>query len=325
MLKIDAHLHLTADHPEGLSLLNDLDLKLLNICVAQDSAGQWRDQAETYQQLMVETPTRFGWCTSFDLPRFDDPDYIDRVIAGLEADFAAGAVACKIWKNIGMEVRKPDGNFLMIDDPLFDPIFDYLTRIDTTLLLHIGEPLACWQPLTEDNPHVGYYRNNPQWHMYQRPEFPHHSEIIAARDHMVAKHPKLRVVGAHFASLEYDVAEVAKRFDRYPNFAVDTSARLLDLTYQPVDKVRQFFLDYQDRILWGTDIVQRRPLSAMDTSEQEQVIAGLRTRFQAELDYYALDQRVIVRNREVEGLGLPEPVLEKILRINAERWYPGLV
>ena len=51
-----------------------------------------------------------------------------------------------------------------------------------------------------------------------------------ARDHILAKHPNLVVIGAHIGSLEYNVDEVAKRLDKYPNFHVEVSARTRDLT-----------------------------------------------------------------------------------------------
>jgi hypothetical protein len=106
---IDAHIHYGDDAPALLALLEQFDLKLLNICVAEDAHGHWRSQAETYRRLAQTYPQRFAWCTSFDLPRFDDPGYAEEVIAGLDADFAAGAIACKVWKNIGMSAFRLSG------------------------------------------------------------------------------------------------------------------------------------------------------------------------------------------------------------------------
>ena len=119
MQKIDAHIHYRADHPNALALFDDLDLKLFNVCVAHDSSGRWRQARRTlYRQLTDDNPQRFAWCTTFDPPDFKEPDYADRVIEELAQDFAAGAIACKFWKNVGMDVRKPDGSFLMIDNPI---------------------------------------------------------------------------------------------------------------------------------------------------------------------------------------------------------------
>ena len=329
MSMIDAHIHYGDDDPLLLALLAEFDLTLLNICVvaeAQDSDVQapWREQAETYQALAQAHPQRFAWCTSFDLPRFDNLAYIDQVIAGLQRDFQAGAIACKIWKNIGMDVKKPNGEFFMVDDELFDPIFECLIANGKPLLTHIAEPLACWQPLVEDNPHYGYYSKNPQWHMYGRASFPSHEQLMAARDHVLEKHPKLRMIGAHLGSLEWDVDVVAGRLDRYPNFAVDISARLTDLVIQDSAKVREFFLKYQDRILFGTDVVMRQKPSTMNATDKAAAIDALRATYQQHFAYFERDEPMVVRGRNTRGLGLPAPVLEKFYRTNAQTWYPDL-
>ena len=180
MTIIDAHIHFADDDPDFLALLEKFDLKLLNICVAEDDFGAWRDQAVRYRHFADAMPQRFAWCTTFDMPRFDDPQYVDKVIEGLDQDFAAGAIACKVWKNFGMELRSPSGDFFMIDDPLFDLIFAHLAEADRPLLMHIAEPLACWQPIEMDSPHKSYYVENPQWHMYNKPEYPSHARLIAA-------------------------------------------------------------------------------------------------------------------------------------------------
>ena len=324
MKKIDAHIHFYGNHPDVVAFMERMDLKFLNICVVHSADETWREQADVFRGLAAQRPDRYAWCTSFDLPDFDDVDYADRVIAGLEKDFQAGAIACKIWKNVGMDLKKPSGEFLMADDAVFDPIYEYLAKSGVPLIAHLAEPLACWQPLSEDDPHYGYYSKNPQWHMYNRPEFPSHGEIMDARDRMLGKHPKLRVVGAHLGSLEYDVAEVAKRLDRYPNFAVDTSARLADLAYQDSEAVRAFMMAYSDRVLFGTDIVQRQRVSEMADDERQRRLLWAESQYRMADAYYGSDGEVTVRNRTVQGLGLPEDVLEKLYFRNAEAWLPGV-
>lgn len=323
MTTIDAHIHYGDDDSAFLALLAELDLKLLNICVAASDAPRWRDQADAYSALRRAHPARFAWCTSFDVPGpNDDADYVERVIAGLQQDFASGAVACKIWKNIGMEARTAEGGFRMPDDPLFDPILDFITREGRTLLCHIAEPLECWQPLNPDGVHYSYYSAYPEWHMHNRSEFPSHARLMAARDHMVEKYPDLRVVGAHLGSLEWDVAEVAKRLDRYPNFAVDTSARLGDMAAQDSAVVRQFMCDYADRVLFGTDIVMRQRLADMPLDECESTLSRVRAVYRAYFDYFEQGGDVAIRGKQVRGLGLPANVLRRLYFDNARAWYP---
>jgi predicted TIM-barrel fold metal-dependent hydrolase len=321
---LDAHIHYGDDAPALLALLKQLDLKLLNICVAEDAHGQWRSQATTYARLAQAYPQRFAWCTSFDLPRFDDPGYVDQVIAGLDADFAAGALACKVWKNIGMEVKGSTGEFIMPDDQLFDPIYDHIAARGKTLLTHIAEPLACWQPLNDRNPHYNYYSRHPEWHMHGRNDFPSHEQLMAARDRVLAKHPHLRMVGAHLASLEYDVDVLATRLDRYPNLAVDISARLVDLAIQDSAKVRDFFIRYQDRILFGTDVVMQTAPSSVPEAEQTPFIDYLRNVYELHRAYFESEQPLQVRGWETVGVKLPATVLDKFYQTNTKHWYPGV-
>jgi len=323
---IDAHTHYVGDHSEMLEWLESEDLKLLNICVAHSSNSEWRKRADLYRSLSDKYPQRYAWCTAFDLPGFDDPQYVDKAIEGLQRDFELGAVACKVWKNIGMDLRNPDGEAVLIDDPIFEPIFNFIAESDRTLLMHMAEPLACWQPLDESNTHRGYYTEHPEWHMYGRTDLPHHRDIMAARDRVVERHPNLRVVGAHLGSLEYDVDEMARRFDRYPNFAVDTSGpgRIVDLAQQNREVVREFFIEYQDRLMYGSDTVSRSSQLDMSDGDRQKSFERFRESYEIGREYYCTDRKFVVKGRDVHGIDLPVEVQEKLFYNNALTWYPGI-
>lgn len=299
-------------------------MKWLNICVA-NPRHDWRgNHRQHYRRLALDQPGRFAWCTTFDPPDFHDSDYADRVIAELRQDFDAGAVACKVWKNIGMEATDPDGNFVQVDHSVFTPIFEFLCREEVPLVAHIAEPLACWQPLAAGAPHSDYYADNPEWHMHGRSDFPSHTQIIAARDRMLEQYPGLRVVGAHLGSLEYDLSQLAERLDRFPNFAVDMSARLVDLLAKAPSTVRDFFLRYPDRIIFGTDVVMRTPHSTMSPVQRVEANACLRETYDAHFRYFETDALVQHHGQSSPGIALPENVLEGFYLSNARAWYPGL-
>ncbi|RKX31363.1 MAG: amidohydrolase [Verrucomicrobia bacterium] len=323
-MKIDAHIHVTADAPQAIAFMEDLGIKFLNISVTH--GDDWRDHYyRRFSALAENDQEHFAWCTSFDLPRFPDPAYAERVIAGLDEDFSNRAVACKIWKNIGMEVLDENGCFVQIDHPIFRPILDYMEREGRTMIAHLGEPLACWQPLDPGNPHYGYYSQYPEWHLYGRSDFPSHTEIIAARDRILERHPKLRFVGAHLGSLEHDVTEVADRFDRYPNFAVDVSARLGDLMCQDPEKVRAFFLKYPDRILFGTDIVMPDPFSSLDPDTVTLRCEEMRQVYDTYFQYFETDRLTTHVGQSSTGINLPESVLNRFYLENASAFYPDIL
>ena len=62
-------------------------------------------------------------------------------------------------------------------------------------------------------PWVQTYSRNPQYHGFLHPEVPGYEKQIQARDNLLARHPRLKVVGCHLGSLEYDVDEIAKRLE----------------------------------------------------------------------------------------------------------------
>ena len=316
METIDAHVHLNIKPENYRSLIDELGVRLVNVSVAQDGTGKWREtNAELWKKLADLYPKRAAWITGFDLPLFDGNGYSERVIEELKTDLTEGAVACKVWKNIGMEVRKPDGSWLMIDDPVFDPIFAFLAAEEIPLLAHIAEPMACWQPADLPIPHSGYYAAHPQWHFYGRAGHPSHEEIMKARDRMLERNPKLRVIGAHLASLEYDLTEIARRLDRYPNFAVDTSARLLDLAAKKPADITAFFETYSDRIIWGTDIVDRHAAGTPDS---------LRETYLREFRFYESTDVLHLTAGDVQCVGLRPEILKSLYHKNALDWYPRL-
>ncbi|MBI1941654.1 MAG: amidohydrolase family protein, partial [Acidobacteria bacterium] len=209
--------------------------------------------------------------------------------------------------------------YLMPDNAVFDPIYAALAARGKTLYAHLAEPSAAWRPLDPSSPHYGYYKNNPDWHMYRHPERPSKEAILAARDRILEHHPKLRVVGCHLGSMEEDVDDIAERFERHPNFAVDTAARVPDLMLQPPDKVRAFLIKYQDRVLYATDLV------ALPGEDAEQAVKRWEEEYARDWTYFTTDGTVEYSGRTIRGLALPEPVLRKFYHWNALHWVPGIM
>jgi predicted TIM-barrel fold metal-dependent hydrolase len=155
--------------------------------------------------------------------------------------------------------------------------------------------------------------------MHLHPERPRKETILAARDRILKLHPRLRVVGCHLGSMEDDVDDIARRFELYPNFAVDTAARVPDLMIQPREKVRAFLIQYQDRVLYATDLT----LTAADKTDES--LARWQETYDRDWTYFATSRTVAYEGRTIRGLDLPEPVLRKLFRANAEKWVPGIV
>jgi predicted TIM-barrel fold metal-dependent hydrolase len=319
---IDAHIHLFHDDARFGALMQRLNLRGLNICVVDDRDPFYRDlnrQRTLALKVRRVTGGRAVICTTFSPYDFEKPDFARRAIRQLDADFAAGAIAVKIYKVMGMEMKSQSGKYVMPDDPAFEPIYQDIAAHNRTVVAHIAEPDSCWQAPDRSSPDYEYYKKHPEEYAYLHPEWPSKASILAARDHFVEENPKLRVVGAHLGSMEVDVDQIAQRFDRYPNFAVDTAARVPYLMMQPHDKVRAFLIKYQDRVLYGTDL--EGPPDGNVPSE----LQNWNDTYRRDWVFFSSDRSVEYLGHTYRGLMLPEPVLRKIFHDNAVHWLPGIL
>ncbi len=319
---IDAHAHIYKDDPAFKALFERLNLRILNICVVDDRDPYYKSlksQRDDLLKVRHTTDGRAVLCTTFSPYDFESTGFADRTVSELGQDFDGGAVAVKIYKVMGMEMKSKAGKWVMADDPAFQPIYGYISGRNRTLVAHLAEPDSCWQPPNPASPDYEYYKQHPEEYAYMHPDWPSKAAILAARDHLVAENPKLRVVGAHLGSMESDVDQMAQRFDRYPNFAVDTAARVPYFMLQPRDKVRAFLIKYQDRILYATDQV------VMPTDNTNGGIKEWTDTFVRDWKFLSTNQTVEYNGHTYQGIELPAPVLNKIFHTNAVRWFPGIM
>jgi predicted TIM-barrel fold metal-dependent hydrolase len=318
---IDVHVHVFKTDPAFQSLLEQLNLTLLNILVMDDTLSyrkQLAPQVSDARELVRSSHGHVALCTTFDPYKFNEPSFTADRIRQLDEDFAQGAIAVKIWKNVGMEIKDGKGKFIMPDDPKFAPIYEDIAKHGKTLMAHLAEPDVAWGPPDPSDPSWSYYQENPQWFLYNKADFPSKKTILDARDHVLASNPKLRMVGVHLGSMEKDLDAIAKHLDRYPNFAVDTAARMEYLMAAPPEKVRAFLVKYQDRVLYGTD------LDLIADANVQESLNDWRSTYVRDWRFFATDESFEQDGRKIHGLKLPDPVLQKIFRTNALHWIPGL-
>ncbi len=321
--KIDLHFHMAASDVKLLEKAAKDRFRFLNIVVDSSGPLMLRQRHRTGFILHDAYPKQVSIASAFSMEGWGEPDWEAKTIQHLDETFEKGAVAIKVWKNIGMLARNKAGKLVMIDDASFDPIFHHLATKGIVVIGHLGEPKNCWLPLEEMtvNNDRRYFSNNPQYHMHKHPEMPSYEDQIAARDRMLAKHPKLKFIGAHFASLEWSVDALGDFLNRFPNAMVDTAARMGQLQYQSNQNqasVRDFLLKYQDRIVYGTDH-STSPEGPSDSGHE-------RTR-QVWLSHWryfntSKTQTVSELDQPVQGLALPRTVVEKLYRLNARRMFP---
>lgn len=317
---IDTHTHVFAADPAFLAMLKKLNLHILDIVVVDDMEPVHRDLDTQRREAMSVVRASDGHaslCTSFDPFSFSRPNYAQNVIRGLNEDFANGAVAVKLWKNVGMEIKDAGGRYLMPDNPVFAPIWKDIAAHNKTLVAHVADPDSAWQPPNPASPDYEYYRDHPRSYMYGKAGVPSKEEILVARDRVLEENPNLRVVGAHLGSMESDLAELGQHLDRYPNFAVDIAARMPYFEMYPRDTMIAFITKHQDRLIYGTDNGFRGG-SSKTIQDIESVYAN-------DWRYFATDDALSYKGNQVQGLALPESILRKIYHDNAVKWFPGIL
>ena len=318
---IDTHIHAYQDVPAVADLFSRFHLRALNITLIDDRDPFAKSMEPQWTEALAVrrlTKGRASVSTTIDPYDFEKPGFADRVNARLNADFGAGAIAVKLYKVVGMELTRKDGTYVLPDDPVFGPIFDNIAAHHKTVVAHVAEPDSCWNPPDPRSPDYSYYTAHPEEYAFKHPEWPAKAAILAARDHLLQLHPDVKVVGAHLGSMEVDVDQIAERFDKYPNFAVDTAARVNYLMLQKPEKVRAFLIKYQDRVVYGTDNV----LNPSDNAED--VLKGWAARYERDWRYFSGDRDVTFEEGTTKGLHLPREVLRKLYHDNAAKWIPGI-
>ena len=241
-----------------------------------------------------------------------------------------GARGIKIHKSLGLHSRDVNGDLVTLDDSRLDPIWEAAAELGLPVLIHVADPTPFWLPVDLHNerfqelrefPDWGYADGalvwNPELERMEREPYPAKADLLRQRDNMMARHPSTTFIGAHMGERPEDLTTLAAELDAYPNYYVDISSRIPEIGRQP-HTARRFFIEYQDRILFGTD--GGYALGTTDWTAERY--------FRSYLEFLQTSNENIEYplwgiNRQgswrVHGLDLPDDVLRKILRDNAAR------
>ncbi len=313
--KIDVHTHLS---PGSLGhLLPTLEAQGIRTVV--NLSGGSGEQLEVQLQAARQFP---GRVVVFCTPDFTNPDP-----AQLELMQRRGCRGVKVYKALGLGLRRADGALLAADDPSLDALFEKAGELKLPVAIHTGDPKAFWLPVTPDNERYEELTVHPDWALYGK-RVPTFDELLAQFERRVARHKGTTFIGLHFGNDAEDPAAVDAMLERNPNLVVDTAARIPELGRAPSAKLREIFLRRQDRILFGTDLAAGdRPGQLVLGSPGPRLPTELEvSRFWSstwrffETNERAFEHPTPIQGRwTIDGIGLPADVLKKIYRDNAVR------
>ena len=238
------------------------------------------------------------------------PGWAEKAVAQLETDVAAGAVGIgEIGKGLGLSTKKADGTRLQIDDPALDPIWQAAARLKLPVFIHTADPQEFWQPIDF---------NNERWlelalfpgRRYPAEQYPAFETLMKERDNMLRRNPRTTFVIAHLGWHANDLGRLAAMMDAMPNLYSEVGAVLYDIGRQP-RTAHDFFVKYQDRILFGKDSFQPE-----EYPYYWRVFESRDDYFDYYRDYHA--------RWKLYGIDLPDSVLKKVYFGNALRITGGL-
>jgi predicted TIM-barrel fold metal-dependent hydrolase len=242
--------------------------------------------------------------TQVDWSRGDERGFGRRAAAQIRDSARRGARGLKVLKELGLYARDARGRLLAIDDARWDPIWAECGRLGIPVAIHSGDPEAFFHPADENNERYEELWDNPGWSFHGR-DHPPLADLLAARDRVIARHPRTRFVALHVGGWPENLDYVSELIRRHPNVYVETGARQAELGRQPA-RARRFFLEHQDRILFGTD--------GWPSPE----LYGSYFRWLETADEYFPYYDYPSQGRwHIYGLDLPDQVLEKVYYKNA--------
>jgi predicted TIM-barrel fold metal-dependent hydrolase len=312
---VDVHTHISRPREEAevrrvLSAMDSLNVRYI-VHLTGSFGENLTEQLRTIRSVAGD---RIVVCTQIDFKQIDEPDFSARMVQSLEEAHKAGARCLKISKVLGLYAKDKTGKYVAVNDPRLDPIWAKCGELKIPVLIHVADPIAFFRPWDEKNEAYAALWRNPDWWFHgkdaQGVERFTHEELMHQRDDILARHAKTQFVALHYASLSHDLGAVARFLDKYPNATVEMGARNWALGTAP-NSGRKFALEYQDRILFGTD-------GSIEPMLYKQYFRTLETDD---------DQIVNVLPRSwgpIHGVHLPDPVLRKIYFENARKLSPFL-
>ncbi len=338
---IDIHQHLgqyKKARPDDCARRTIAIMDSCNIRIMVDLDGAWEkrlvESIETYQGHYPGRFIHFVHFNSIVPGILGEPDFEELAVARLEESYQLGARGLKVWKDLGTTMKDMGGRIIPaegplwdrlnnliertfpgkgrkvipVDDPRLDPVWEKAGELNMPVLMHTGDPVAFFRPSDRFNERYEQLQVSSDWSFYGD-HIPDYEDIIVQRENVLAKHPNTIFIGAHMGMCAEDLAYLGGLLDRYGNFFIDLSASIPIMGRTPYS-TREFFIKYQDRILYGSDGVPH----------YENIRSHFRflETFDEYMDY-PMRHEVNQGRYQVYGIGLPDDVLEKIYYKNAEK------
>ena len=265
--------------------------------------------------------------SGFPYEQAERPGYGPRMAKVVRMGHDMGAKGLKSSRPSDSAFPVPTASSSGSTTPSSNPAFETAGELDMPIAIHSGDPRAFWLPIDAKNERFAELSAHPGWALYGR-DVPTFDEILTQLEHRIARHPKTTFISVHFGNCAEDIDRVAGMMRRYPNMYIDTAARIPEMGRHPPEKLRAFFTEFQDRILYGSDLgvgPEPEPLFLGSsgpnppTPDEQELFFSATHRFFETADKNFPHPTPIQGSWTINGIALPRPILEKVYFRNAMR------
>lgn len=265
-------------------------------------------------------------CYTPDWRYIDEPDF--GYVEAIRLRFAVhklGYKCLKISKVLGLYVRDNAGVIVAINDGRLDPLWTEAGLLGVPVYQHVADPKVFFKPCDKTNERYAELKVHPYWCFYGKDYFTY-NEMMAQFEDELRRHPETNIIGVHFGNDAEDPDNVSRMLDTYPNYFIDIAARVPEFGRHSAKLMRKFFIKYQDRVMFATDIgVGRRNLMLGSGDGTIKTMADAKKFYSEIYKYFETNLPAIASPTPIQGnwdihpVNLPKPVLDKIYRLNVIR------
>ena len=262
------------------------------------------------ENIKENQPGRIGLFVNVDFNSIDVENHVENQVNVIRGAVAKGAIGLKVYKGLGLTNKDSKGNRVAVDDKRLGPIWEVCGELGIPVLIHSADPFQFWQDKDGQNERWFELKEKPNRYYGDSDFIPPFEDIIKEQHTIFERHKKTTFINAHLGWMGNDLKRLGEHLDRYPNVVTEFGAVIAELGRQP-KTARQFFIDYQDRIMFGKD-----------SYNKEEFYTYFRV-LESDDEYFSYFRK---RHAfwKMYGLNLPDEVLKKVYYENALKLFPSI-
>ena len=309
---IDSHVHLR--WPSDIENLDKLreSVGADRMCIASVADRRDINDNPALYAAKAAFPDRFYLFPALDHTRHFSSGTLTTpsLVEQIDRAVAIGADGIKLIESKPTHRKMVD---IPIDGEHYEAMFARIEEAGLPILWHVADPEEFWHPeLTPSWASVRGWGYDSTW----LPKEGFYTEISA----VLRRHPRLKVIFAHFFFLSADLTRAAALFDAHKGVHFDLAPgieMLYNMSEDP-DTAREFFTKHSNRIIYGTDI------EASHTIDEARKRAGIVISWLGSDNEYRVPEGADYtlgppEDGIIRGMKLPEDALRAIESANIKR------